>query len=180
MNPDDPVFNRKVLDLITVAHDYCLFMEKVDDYPIVDIRNYLHKVLPLLYLKGSLLPEIIPQNEEFSERFVLEEEWETLFNILKTKFGKTDLFFHIHPIDPQQDTIMKLSVSEYCADIYQDLKDFLFLYQKSTYTAKENAVFQCSELFKSHWGLRIAEMSAAIHKQIFVEKPAEDPYIESI
>ncbi len=180
MNPDDPVYNRKVLDLITVAHDYCLFMEKADEYPVNDILNYLQKVLPLLYLKGSLLPEVIPDNEDFAERFVMEEEWEALFNIISAKLGKNDIFYQIHPLDSLQDTPKKLSLAENCADIYQDLKDFLFLYQKNTYSAKENAVLQCFELFKTHWGIKITQMIPAIHLQIFGEKSPDDPYLESI
>jgi len=164
MENDDPVYSRKVLEMITVAHEFCLFMEKSDDYPEKQIYSYLQKVLPLLYIKGSLLPDVTPEHEEFAERFVTEEEWENLFLILSKKFSTNDSFDIIPDDKIKAEGYERISLSECLADIYQDMKDFVILYQKSSHAAKENAVFQCAELFKSRWGRSITHCLNPIHK----------------
>ena len=50
------------------------------------------------------------------------------------------------------------------ADIYQDLKDFIYLYQKNTEMAKENAVSECKRLFQTRWGVRLTRAHTVIHE----------------
>ncbi len=179
MQHDENANTRKVLEMITVAHDYCLFMEKSDDYPLPEILSYLQKVLPLLYLKGSLLPVIEPDQEEFAERFVTEEEWENLFLILSKKFGKMD-DFDVIPLETlKPEGFERLRLSECLADIYQDMKDFVLLYQKNTQAARENAVYQCTELFQKRWGLIITQCLTPIHRLNAAGLPSHEPESDS-
>jgi hypothetical protein len=62
---------------------------------------------------------------------------------------------------------LKASISEHLTDVYQDLKDFVLLYQKNLAYAKQNAVFECRTLFISHWGSRIASLMPALHAIAF-------------
>ena len=54
----DPVYSRTVLELLTVANEYCLFLEKAEGYDRLDILLFLQKICPLIYIKASLLPDI--------------------------------------------------------------------------------------------------------------------------
>ncbi len=78
--PTDPVYSKTVLELLTVANEYCLFLEKAENYDRQDILIFLQKVCPLIYIKSSLLPVIEIEDEEAAEHFVTEEEWEGVFN----------------------------------------------------------------------------------------------------
>lgn len=164
MDINDPVYSRKVLEMITVAHEFCLFMEKCDDYPVTEIHSYLQKVLPLLYIKGALLPDVVPEQEEYAERFVTEEEWENMFLILSKKFGDHDKFDIVPDDIIKAEGFESISLAECLSDIYQDMKDFVLLYQKNVHSARENAVFLCSGLFKTRWGIIICKCMSAIHR----------------
>lgn len=165
--------------MLTVANDYCLFIESAEKYTYREILDYLLRISPLLYLKGSLLPQIIPADEVFSERYVTEEQWENIYLVLKVKFDKEDAFKGHFFKDEMDSNDEILSLAENFADIYQDLKDFLMLYQKRTYSAKENAVYQCAQLFVSHWGPRLLESLPKIH-QLSYHRPSnnDNNYIE--
>ncbi|TSA24632.1 MAG: DUF5063 domain-containing protein, partial [Bacteroidetes bacterium] len=49
------VRSSQVLEMLAVANDFTLFIEKAEEYTREQILNYLHRVLPAIYLKASLL-----------------------------------------------------------------------------------------------------------------------------
>ncbi|NOX48236.1 MAG: DUF5063 domain-containing protein, partial [Chlorobi bacterium] len=98
--PNHPVYSKNVLEMLMVANDYCTFMAKAETYSKQQLFDYLLKVAPLLYVKGSLLPNITVQNQDALEKFLPEEEWETLFNVLRKVFDKDDEFWFIDNSDP--------------------------------------------------------------------------------
>ena len=51
------VYSKNVIELITVANEFCSFLEHSEDMETSDFLGRLQKMLPLLYLKASLLPE---------------------------------------------------------------------------------------------------------------------------
>jgi hypothetical protein len=59
------------------------------------------------------------------------------------------------------------SISENMADIYQDLKDFLLLYQTGTDEVMNDAVWECRLNFESFWGQKLVNSMRAIHKFIY-------------
>jgi hypothetical protein len=163
-NPaDDPLYSRKVLEMLTVANEYCLFIEKADDYSIEDLLNFLQKITPLIYLKSVLLPEIEVTDDGAVEHYVTEEQWENLFNKLYIKFGEKDQFFFIDLHEKSHTDPVKGSLAECFTDIYQDLKDFVLLYQNPLKAFKENAVKECQRLFETHYGYRLLNAQSAIH-----------------
>lgn len=172
---DDPIYSRKVLEMITVANEYCLFLEKAGDYTIIELLNFLQKIAPLIYLKSVLLPDIEVGDDEAVEHYVSEEQWEEMFNVLHNKFGKIDQFYFIDHHEKSHNDPVKGSLAECFTDIYQDLKDFLLLYQKPLKSFKENAVNECKRLFETRYGYSLLNGQAAIHCILFPS--AEDEII---
>jgi hypothetical protein len=162
ISPSDPATSANVLDMLTAANEFCLFTEKAEKYNAEEVIQYYAKICPLLYLKGAILPVVEPDEDYFAERFVNEDQWENIYNSLLSVFQDKDDFFTLSY--ENADTIpLKASISEHLADVYQDLKDFVLLYQKDLTYAKQNAVYECRNLFVSHWGGRIAALLPALH-----------------
>ena len=176
---DYPVYSKNVLEFLTVANDYCLTMDKLASTSVSNLTNYLQKVCPLLYLKASLLPVIKVQNPDANERFVTQEEWEILFNQIRLKFGDDDPFWFIDQTATHNDPV-KSTISEYLTDIYQELKDFTILYQKSSLDAKENAVSSVRESFESHWGYSLVNVHKTLHYLIMRGQPHPDDELEEL
>jgi hypothetical protein len=53
------------------------------------------------------------------------------------------------------------------ADIYQDMKDFLLLYQTGTREVMNDAVWECRMNFENFWGQKLVNSMMAIHKFIY-------------
>ena len=73
------IFDRNVVEFVTVAAEYCRFLESCEGAVRSEFVDTLLKLLPLLYLKGCMLPECEWMDEgEDLEQFVTEEEYEVL------------------------------------------------------------------------------------------------------
>jgi hypothetical protein len=158
-----PEISVSVLELMRVAHEYCLFTENADVKKPDEILDFFRKLGPLLYLKGALLPLVQPEFPEANERFVTEEEWQAIFNEFRSMLMQVDEFYHVDHEEGVQYEAIKASLSENFADIYQDLKDFLLLYQKNTSAARQNAVHECRVLFECRWGIKLLENLRYVH-----------------
>ena len=162
----DKIKSTQVLELIRVAHEFCVFTESIESKDTTEILSFYQKVLPLLYLKGSLIPTVTVSDERFNERYVNEEFWETVFMNFKTKFDKDEYFW----IVDANNEPMKASIAEHFADIYQDLKDFVILFQNNRLAAKENAVFEVKKFFAIHWGPRLTAVLPTIHQLLYAKQ----------
>jgi len=170
---NEAVYSPLVLEFLAVAQKYCLFIEEIDKHSKDEVYNGLHKALPLLYVKGALLPEIMVEDYSFNEKYVTVENWQDVFNDLRSKFGNEDEYWFIENDNPLND-IVKGSISDNLTDIYQDMKDFTILYQKPVRDAKKIAVWEIKALFKSHWGLRVANLLKVFHYKLYSGKNDND------
>ena len=159
-----------VLEMIRVAHEYNVFCEDIVKKETKDILSFYQKVLPLLYIKSSLLPDIEPSDKSANERYVAEEHWEGIFMNLKEKFSKADEYWELNE---NYDSV-KASLAEKLADVYQDTKDFVVLFQKNQISAKENAVFEIKRLFMVHWGPRCISAINQIHTVLYQKEINEE------
>ncbi len=167
---DDPTVSTPVIEMLTVANEYCLFFEKAASYKLEDILNYFHKMAPLLYLKGAMLPELPLNSDAHNERYITEEDWETVFKDLRDKFGNLDTYYiHDHNFDSTE-----ASLSDNMADIYQDMKDFIMLYQKNIQIARQNAIANITSLYKWRWGPAAIQALSAVHQILFKEDISPD------
>ncbi len=165
--PDDITMGKNSLEMLIVANEYCLFMEDIENKSKKAIFDFIHRVLPLMYTKGSLLPELEVEYPEANMRFVTEEQWEMLFTKLREKFADSDEFWIIDPQYINETEPLKASLSENLSDIYQDMKDFILLYQKNNIAARQNAISDCKNLFSNHWGYSISNIMAQLHHLIY-------------
>jgi hypothetical protein len=161
------VKSRQVMEMITVANEFCLCIEDIERFDREYVLDYLQRVLPLLYLKGTLLPSVEPNDETDNERYVIEETWEYIFNLTKNLFGDDNSYYFWNPELLEATESM---VSENLADMYQDLKDFVFLFSKPSYYAKVNSVHMCREMFILRWGKSLPLLIHHLHGIIF-ERP---------
>ena len=176
--PDDITMSKPILELVTVANEYCYYLDNAENKTKTGILEFMNRILPLLYLKGSLIPDIEVQNPDANERFVTQEQWEHLFNLLREKFEKKDEFWIIDPLYINDTEPLKASLSENLADIYQDMKDLIMLFQKNTLAARQNAIADIKQLFGTHWGYSIGNIFNRIH-HLLHSNETEQPEFEN-
>lgn len=160
---EDITRTPKVLEFVTIANEYTRITEEAASYPTGHVIQFLQRMLPLLYLKASLLPDIEPTDPEQNERFVTEETWENCLNRYREIFGDGDGYWDIEDSCGEAPEPVKRSLSEDLADIYQETKDFVLLFQKPLTAARENAVSSCKMYFEEHWGEKALRAASRIH-----------------
>lgn len=167
-NNSNPVYSRNVVEFVAVANEFCKYAEHASELKGDELLKILQRILPLMYLKASLLPQLNPYFEDGNEKFVTESDWLNINEILKEKFGTADDYLEVfdEKIKETEGPVVS-SISENMADIYQDLKDFLLLYQTGTDEVMNDAVWECRLNFETFWGQKLVNSMRAIHKFIY-------------
>jgi hypothetical protein len=164
INIKELVFSRSVVEFVAVAKEYCAFVENADKYKRKDFVRLATSVLPLLYYKATLLPRTEPVYEDGNQKHVTEEYYIALSLRLKDLLDEHDSFPEVFDSRiSETDEQFSANLSEYLADIYQDLKDFTMLYQKGQVEEMNDALWECSLNFQEFWGIRLANSIRALH-----------------
>jgi hypothetical protein len=164
----DPVYSRNVVEFVAVANEFCKYAEHAQQLKGDELLKILQRILPLMYLKASLLPQLEPFFEDGNEKFVTEADWMNINDILKEKFGTANDYLEVfdEKINDTEGPVIS-SISENMADIYQDMKDFLLLYQTGTGEVMNDAIWECRMNFENFWGQKLVNSMRAIHKFLY-------------
>ena len=162
------VYSRSVVEFVAVANEFCKYVERAHELNGGDLLKILQRILPLMYIKGSLLPALQPYFEDGNEKFVTENQWKQINGLLGEKFGTADDYLEIFDIKATDaEGAVPASIAENMADIYQDIKDFLLLYQTGSQEVMNDAIWECKLNFESHWGQKLVNSLRAIHSFIY-------------
>lgn len=158
------IFDKNSIEFVTVAAEFCSFIERTEQIKRATFIDTTLKILPLLYLKASMLPEVEQLGEEELEQYVTEEIYEVLRINISEVLGEKDDYLEVFlPEMKYSDTPIKKNISEDLADIYQDLKDFIFVFQLGLNETMNDALYQCKENFGAYWGQKLVNTLRALH-----------------
>ncbi len=166
---DHLVYSKNVIEFVTVAREYCAWLEKTLQFPRRDFIDTGTKLLPLLYLKALVLPAPAPMMKDgFLDKSVTEEEYQQIFNAVLVKMGPYNDYLEVFTADMQHSgEPLTASVSENLTDIYQDLKDFLISYRTAVTEIMNDALYELIGNFKLYWGQRLVNVLRALHQTMF-------------
>jgi len=163
-NYSQVIFDKNTVEFVTVAAEFCGFLERTENMKRSVFVDTTLKILPLLYLKASMLPEVDQFNEEAPEQYVTEEIYEVLrINISAILAEKDDYLEVFLPEMAYSDTPIKKTISEDLADIYQDIKDFIFVFQLGLNETMNDALYICKDTFGQYWGQKLVNTLRALH-----------------
>lgn len=169
------VYSRDSIEFVTVAVQYCAFLENFEETTESELTDKLTKILPLLYLKTSLVPETDSVNEDEPEISVTEDDYNYISSKLYNVFLNNDTYLEVFLQDMKySETPISANISEDLADIYQDLKNFIIIFERGITENMNDALYVCTENFKTYWGQKLVNVLRALHSL----KYATD-YIES-
>ena len=161
---EDIVFSHNTVEFVTVAAEFCAYVERTNEHSRKDFIETLLKLLPLLYLKALMLPDDERINDDDLEDFVTEDSYEvlrmTIFDLLTDKDSYLDVFVADMKYS---DTPVTKSISEDIADIYQDIKNFVCLFRLGINETMHDAIIECKEHFAQYWGQTLVNTMRALH-----------------
>lgn len=162
------VYSQQVIEFVTVADQFCKHLARAGSYQPSEFLSVMQRLLPFLYLKTLTLPRFESHFEEGNERFVREEEYNRIESSIATLLGQADGFeepsgqFLTATGEPAS-----ASISEYLADIYQDVRDCLLQYQTGTEEVMNDAIWECSMTFETIWGRKLISVLRAVHDIVY-------------
>lgn len=180
MNNDNnsSVYERDILELVTVAVEFCAYVENAAEKDRKIFISTMQKLLPLLYLKGVLAPKYELTEEcdaDSLSSFVSMENYDIVRNNVAFVMGEYDSFLDVFVEDMKySDTPILSSVSENIADIYQDLKNFVCAYKDGTEEMRYDTIVMCKSNFENYWGQRLVNVLRALHEINYGERINED------
>lgn len=173
------IFDRDVIEFVTVAAEFCNYMERTEGIKRSDFVDTTLKILPLLYLKASLLPECHTIGEDLPGNYVTEEIYEVLRMNLSGLLAGQDAYLDVFVEDMKySDQPITRYISEDLADIYQDIKDFIFVFQLGLNETMNDSLAICQENFREYWGQKLVNTLRALHEVKYTQTEEEEEDIE--
>ncbi len=163
--------DKGTIEVVTVASEFCGFVEKAGKFSKPDFLNKLHKMLALVYLKTSLMApdqecsQLLEDGNSMA--FLSEYEYEYIRGRISERLGTHDNYINIYDSASNDSGYEQTEISQCIADIYHNLKNFVENFRTGS---EESAMASRAELiqdFREYWGYRCLSAMAAIHAIIY-------------
>ena len=169
------VYSKNVIELITVANEFCSFLERSEEMDTTDFLGRLQKLLPLLYLKASLLPEFEMEADDELEKYVNDLDYNLIQQKVLHHTGAGDDYQEVFLSGMQfSESALTASIAENVADIYQDMKDLVMSFRTLDEEVMALALSESQNNFAHLWGQKLVNSLRAIHNLIYGESSAEE------
>ena len=163
-NESSIIYDKNTVEFVTVAVQFCDFLENAADETQEELIDKLAKIIPLLYLKASMLPTEELISDEDPETFVSEYDYEYIRMRLSELLGAKDDYLEVFSPDmPYSDTPVTANISEDLADMYQDIKNFISVYEIGFDETMHSAILICKENFETFWGQKAVNVLRPLH-----------------
>jgi hypothetical protein len=161
---DNIVYSSTVIDFVTVAVEFCAFLENNGIVSRKEWIDRMLKLLPLIYIKAALLPQTVEINDESPETFVKEEDYARVSAAVSTIMSEEDVYLDVFIEEMKySDRPVSAFVSEDIADIYQDVRNFVSVYQYGLTDQMNDALFICKQNFENYWGQKLINVLRPLH-----------------
>ncbi|MEG2340470.1 MAG: DUF5063 domain-containing protein [Odoribacter sp.] len=167
-------YSKEVIEFVAVAKEFCDFIETSPQMQRKDFIQRLQKFIPLIYLKGSLLPACESEESGLLGDVVTEEDYNYFYEEMHRLLGEYDEYLEVFDENMQySEEPVVHSISEKTCDIYQDLKNFIASFRCGIPEVMGEALWQLNESFELYWGKACAGVMRAIHSVVYQVKEEE-------
>jgi len=169
------IFERNSVEFVTVAAEFCAFIERCEGQKRTEFVDTLLKILPLLYIKASMLSECEVMGDDGLETFVTEDDYEVIRINIQELLADRDDYLDVFVDDMKySDTPIRKSIAEDLADIYQVTKDFVCQFRSGLNGTMHDALAQCRDLFMEYWGQTLVNTMRALHEVKYCKSDEEE------
>lgn len=172
-NDNHIVYAPVTLDFVTIGVEFCSFLEKMEVKSRTEWAKTMLRILPLLYVKATLLPSVEVIGDQMAEVFVKEQDYMLIANQVASVLAEEDVYLDVFVEDMKySDRPISSFVSEDIADIYQDIRNFVSVYQHGLEETMVFALNDIAENFRAYWGQKLVNVLRPLHALVY--KPLND------
>jgi len=161
---ENPVYDKNTIEFVAVAKSFCDFMDQLESIEKQQFLDTMVRLLPLLYLKASLLPQNELLSDDPQEDFATEDQYAVLSQTISDLLGADDAYLEVFHADMKYaDTPIAVFVSENISDIWQDLFNFISVFRLGYDETMNDALYVCRTNFEQYWGQSLVNVLRALH-----------------
>lgn len=169
------IYAPVVLEFVAASAEFCKLIESENMLDREEWVDKMLKILPLMYVKASLLPDTILTDDDFSATFVNETDYAHVENKVMDIMGDENTYLDVFVEDMKySDRPISAFVSENIADIYQDIRNFVSVYQYNLSEQMNDAIYYCKEHFHLYWGQKLVNVLRPLHAVYIAYKENSD------
>ena len=158
------ILSKQTEDFVRTALEFCVLVEKHTQTGRDFFINNMIKVLPLLYLKVSVVPTVEEDFDSDLKEKVSEEMYSRVEESISSLLGNDNLYLEtFHPDIRLSDSPVAVKISEDLADIYQDLGNFIAVFKNGQKETMNDSLAICIRNFEKFWGQRLLNALRALH-----------------
>lgn len=174
MKKIDSLIDSQTKEFVVICHKFIKYLDTLPDKKISDFWVSQMQMLSGIYKGIFNLPPIETRYEADVEKFVTEKEYNNMRKKLAEFIGPLDKFPDFNDMShPGSLKIVEVSLAEMLTDIYQDLKDFVKLYETGSLENMNDAIAECYESFGQYWGIKLLTSLRIIHVNHYQQRYAE-------
>lgn len=174
---NDIYHSKDVFEFTTVAVEVCKRLENAASLNRKEFISSMLKLLPLLYLKSQIVLHFNNESDVYLEHVVTEDDYNAIRYSIADKLGEYDDYLDVFLEDMKySDSPIHRTVSEDLADIYQELRDFLHIYEQDFEESTAAALGELSDTFVQRWGQTVVNVLRPLHETMYNSDLKEQEY----
>jgi len=174
MNKIDSIIAPQTKEFVKLCRSYFEYIEMMPDKKISDFWLMQLQLLPKIYTGLYQLPQIKEYYSSEVEKFVTESDYNKTFLSLVAFIGTVDRYTDFSDLGhPGAVKTVEASLSEILTDIYQELKDFVLLYETGTIENMNDSIADCLDTFGRYWGIKLLSATRIIHVNLYQQRYAD-------
>lgn len=176
---DKVIYQHDVIEFAQVAVQFCAQLERANEAERGEFIDKLLKLIPLLYMKAQLLPEVESDGDFLPDDFVTEQDYNFVLTSVAQQLGDDDMYLDIVTDEMlQTDDTQWKRVSEHLADAYQPLRNFLAAYQRGVEECMHDALWALHDSFAQYWGEALTSALLRLHRIKYTERQDSDDDVD--
>ena len=163
------VYSEEVLTFVRAANETANFLEELKEMEGKTFIAGAVKHLSEVYRAVLRLGDTEPVTESEAEPSVSEQEWAEIFQAVAGLLGPYNEI--LRPAEDEEfdrSDLVTHTISEDLADLYQELRDFTFLYSRGLEEIMNDSIWEVKVRFVEHWGKKLLRSLSSLH-DLYVE-----------
>lgn len=174
---NDIYHSKDVFEFTAVVVEVCKRLENAASLNRKEFISSMLKLLPLLYLKSQIVLHFNNESDVYLEHVVTEDDYNAIRYSIADKLGEYDDYLDVFLEDMKySDSPIHRTVSEDLADIYQELRDFLHIYEQDFEESTAAALGELSDTFAQRWGQTVVNVLRPLHETMYNSDLKEQEY----
>jgi hypothetical protein len=163
------VYSKEMVALVSAANNTCLLLEELKETAPRAFIESAVKHLAAVYHGILGIGQTEPVFESPLEHTVTEQDWSGIYQRVAALLGPyNDILRPAGEEEFDTSELVRHTISEDLADLYQELRDFTITYSRGLEELMNDAAWELRERFAEHWGEKLLRALTALHR-LYVE-----------